>query len=72
MNENGQWRSRYNKELYELYNDLDLVTFVKLKSYNGLDTFNDHPWTESQTKPLEQRSPVGDQLENPRKDGRMR
>jgi hypothetical protein len=31
MNENGQWRSRYNKELYEVYKDLDLVTFVKLK-----------------------------------------
>jgi hypothetical protein len=31
VNENGQWRSRYNKELYELYKNLDLVTFVKLK-----------------------------------------
>jgi hypothetical protein len=31
LNENGQWRRRYNKELYELYEDLDLVTFVKLK-----------------------------------------
>jgi hypothetical protein len=31
VNENGQWRSRYNKALYELYEDLDLVTFVKLK-----------------------------------------
>jgi hypothetical protein len=31
VNENGQWRNRYNKELYELYRDLDLGTFVKLK-----------------------------------------
>jgi hypothetical protein len=72
VNENGQRRTRYNKELYELYKDLDLVTLVKLKSYNGLDTFNDYPWTVSQRKPLEQRSPVGDQLESPGKDGRMR
>jgi hypothetical protein len=44
VNENGQWRSRYNKELHQLYKDLDLVTFVKLKVYNGLDTFSDYPW----------------------------
>jgi hypothetical protein len=72
VNENGQWRCRYNKELYELYEDLDLVTFVNLKGYNGLDTFNDCPWTVSQRKPLEQRSPAGDQLESPGKYGRMR
>jgi hypothetical protein len=72
VNENGQYTSRYNKELYELYKDLDLVTLSNLKGYNGLDTFNDCPWTVSQRKPLEQRSPVGNQLESPGKDGRMR
>jgi hypothetical protein len=31
VKEVGQWRMRYNKELYELYKDVDLVTFIKLK-----------------------------------------
>jgi hypothetical protein len=31
VKEEGQWRLRYNKELYELYKDADLVTFIKLK-----------------------------------------
>jgi hypothetical protein len=29
VKEEGQWRMRYNKELYELYKDVDLVTFIK-------------------------------------------
>jgi hypothetical protein len=31
VKEEGQWRMGYNKELYELYKDVDLVTFIKLK-----------------------------------------
>jgi hypothetical protein len=31
VKDEGQWRMRYNKELYELYKDVDLVTFIKLK-----------------------------------------
>jgi hypothetical protein len=31
VKEVGQWRMRYNKELYELYKDVDFVTFIKLK-----------------------------------------
>jgi hypothetical protein len=30
INENGQWRCRYNTELYELYKDTDIVNDVKL------------------------------------------
>jgi hypothetical protein len=29
--DNGQWRIRYNKELYELYSEPDLLTCIKLK-----------------------------------------
>jgi hypothetical protein len=31
VQDNGQWRIRYNKELYELYGEPDLVTRIKLK-----------------------------------------
>jgi hypothetical protein len=31
VQDNGQWRIRYNKELYELYGEPDLVTCFKLK-----------------------------------------
>jgi hypothetical protein len=31
VKEEGQWKMRYNKELYELNKDVDLVTFIKLK-----------------------------------------
>jgi hypothetical protein len=31
VKEEGQWRMRYNKDFYELYKDVDLVTFTKLK-----------------------------------------
>jgi hypothetical protein len=31
VKEEEQWRMRYNKELYELYKDVDLLTFIKLK-----------------------------------------
>jgi hypothetical protein len=31
VKENGQWRIRYNKKLYEAYKELDLLTFIKLK-----------------------------------------
>jgi hypothetical protein len=31
VQDNGQWRIRYNKELYELYGEPDLVTCIKLR-----------------------------------------
>jgi hypothetical protein len=31
VQDNGQWRIRYNKELFELYGEPDLVTCIKLK-----------------------------------------
>jgi hypothetical protein len=31
IKENGQWRCRYNTELYELYEDIDIVNDVKLR-----------------------------------------
>jgi hypothetical protein len=31
VQDNGQWRIRYNKELCELYGEPDLVTCIKLK-----------------------------------------
>jgi hypothetical protein len=31
VKEEGQWRMRYNRELYELYKDVDLVTFIKFR-----------------------------------------
>jgi hypothetical protein len=31
INENGRWRCRYNTELYELYNDIDIVNDVNLR-----------------------------------------
>jgi hypothetical protein len=31
LQDNGQWRFRYNKELYELYGEPDFVTCIKLK-----------------------------------------
>jgi hypothetical protein len=36
INENGQWSCRYNRELDELYKDIDIVTDVKVNGdYNG-------------------------------------
>jgi hypothetical protein len=29
--DNGKWRTGYNKEMYELYGEPDLVTCIKLK-----------------------------------------
>jgi hypothetical protein len=32
MEENGQWRIRYDKTLYKVYKQLDLHSFIKLKT----------------------------------------
>jgi hypothetical protein len=29
-NENGEWRIKYNNELYTLYKESDLVTYIKI------------------------------------------
>lgn len=31
VRENGTWRRRYNFELYKLYNELDIVKFIKIR-----------------------------------------
>ena len=31
VNDNGQWRIRYNHELMDLYKETDIVTYIKLK-----------------------------------------
>jgi hypothetical protein len=35
--EKGIWRMRTNEELGELYKDLDVVTDIKRRDWNGLD-----------------------------------
>jgi hypothetical protein len=30
INENGKWRTRYNNELYTLYDELDIVKVIKI------------------------------------------
>ena len=30
MKDNGVWRTRYNSELYTVYNELDIVKVVKI------------------------------------------
>ncbi|PSN57406.1 hypothetical protein C0J52_07305, partial [Blattella germanica] len=30
VQENGEWRLRYNREIYELYNSPDIVTDIKI------------------------------------------
>ena len=30
VNEKGEWRIRYNKELYELYKSSDIITDIKI------------------------------------------
>jgi hypothetical protein len=32
VNDNGQWRIRYNHEVYELYKEPDLVTCIKMRT----------------------------------------
>jgi hypothetical protein len=32
-NDNGEWRIKYNDELYTLYKDSDIITYIKI---NGL------------------------------------
>jgi hypothetical protein len=31
VKENGVWRKRYNHELYELFNEPDIVKYIKIK-----------------------------------------
>jgi hypothetical protein len=31
MNENGQWICGYDTDIYELYEDIDIVNYVKLR-----------------------------------------
>jgi hypothetical protein len=38
VEENGIWRKRYNHELYKLFNEPDIIGFIKVKGLNRLDT----------------------------------
>jgi hypothetical protein len=38
VEENGTWRKRYNLELHKLFNEPNIIRFMKVKSLNGLDT----------------------------------
>jgi len=29
-NDNGEWRTKYNDELYTLYKDSDIITYIKI------------------------------------------
>ena len=31
-NDNGEWRIKYNDELYTLYKDSDIITYIKISS----------------------------------------
>ena len=33
-NDNGEWRTKYNNELYTLYNESDIVTYIKIDRLN--------------------------------------
>jgi hypothetical protein len=63
VNENGQWRSRCNKKLYQLYKDLDLVTSVKLKRLQWAGHVQQLPLDHNPKKALgamfTSRQPVG-------------
>jgi hypothetical protein len=36
IKDNGEWRIRYNSELYALYKDVDIITFIKVGRLNGM------------------------------------
>jgi hypothetical protein len=36
MQENYMWRKRYNHELYELFNEPDIVKYIKVTDWGGL------------------------------------
>jgi hypothetical protein len=36
--DNGIWRTRYNSELYKLYDELDIVKVIKQEDSGGWDT----------------------------------
>jgi hypothetical protein len=36
-NDNGEWRIKYSYELYTLYKENDIVTYIKIKRLDGQD-----------------------------------
>jgi hypothetical protein len=36
IKDNNKWRIRYNYELYPLYEDKDIITFIKVEGLKGL------------------------------------
>jgi hypothetical protein len=37
---NETWRKRYNKELMQLFADLDMLSFVRIRQLNGIGLVN--------------------------------
>jgi hypothetical protein len=73
VKENGQCRIRYNKELYEAYKELDLVTFIQLKRFQWAGHVQQLPLDRIPKKKTSVPfSPAIDQSENPERDGKMR
>jgi hypothetical protein len=71
VKEEGQCTMRYNKELYELYKDVDLVTFIKLKRLQWAGHVQNCPLIESLTELDELSSPAVVQLGSLPGDGKM-
>jgi hypothetical protein len=71
VKEEGQWRMRYNKELYELYKDVDLVTFIKLKRLQWAGHVQGLPLDRISKKLYELSSPAVVQLGSLTGDGKM-
>jgi hypothetical protein len=69
VKEKGRWR--YNKELYELYKDVDLVTFIKLKRLQWAGHVKNCPLIESLKELYELSSPAVVQLGSLPGDGKM-
>jgi hypothetical protein len=40
-NDYGEWRIKYNDELYTLYKDSDIITYIKINRLNGQGMLSD-------------------------------
>jgi hypothetical protein len=72
VQDNGQWRIRYNKELYELYGELDLVTCIKLKRLQWAGHVQRMEGTRIPKKVFKAKFEGVISVGKPMKDGKMR
>jgi hypothetical protein len=54
-NENGEWRIKFNDELYTLYKESDIVTYIKVNrrtchSTGGIEPYKKSPGCSSRRK----------------------